>query len=169
MSDLKIHAAVWRQAGAELNDAAEVSKARGNVALAAVMEALGYLATIVGDNYGETARQPPAAPVATLWSFACAPGGVAIAAHLDAAPARLTVEGGAIVCVPLTAGNAPPPSGRFGPPAPVPPDRPYPRPPADPDAGWRDDSYPPRDCDRCGKSYRGPPVYCSLKCALDDA
>ena len=34
---------------------------------------------------------------------------------------------------------------------------------------YRDDSYPERDCDRCGKPYCGPAVYCSLECAAVDA
>lgn len=37
-----------------------------------------------------------------------------------------------------------------------------------PDA-YRDDRFPERACDRCGKLYRGPAVYCSLTCALADA
>ena len=37
-----------------------------------------------------------------------------------------------------------------------------------PDA-YSDDSFAPRECDRCGKLYRGPAVYCSLTCALADA
>lgn len=32
-----------------------------------------------------------------------------------------------------------------------------------------DASYEPRACDRCGCSYRGPAVYCSLECAMADA
>lgn len=34
-----------------------------------------------------------------------------------------------------------------------------------------DVSYPIRNCDnaRCGKAYRGPAVYCSHACAIDDA
>jgi hypothetical protein len=42
----------------------------------------------------------------------------------------------------------------------------------DPDAGanpYRDDSFPERTCDHCGKPYRGPAVYCSLDCAVSDA
>jgi hypothetical protein len=49
-------------------------------------------------------------------------------------------------------------------------------PDADPDAvaktrpnPYRDDSFPERDCDHCGKPYRGPAVYCSLDCAVSDA
>jgi hypothetical protein len=37
------------------------------------------------------------------------------------------------------------------------------------DDGYRDDSLPERACDCCGQRYRGPAVYCSLKCALKDA
>lgn len=36
-------------------------------------------------------------------------------------------------------------------------------------AAYRDDAYPQRVCDRCRGLYRGPAVYCSLQCALDDA
>jgi hypothetical protein len=36
-------------------------------------------------------------------------------------------------------------------------------------AAYRDDHFPERNCDRCGKPYRGPAVYCSLDCALADA
>jgi hypothetical protein len=41
-------------------------------------------------------------------------------------------------------------------------------------AGSADDAYwdvrlEERACDRCGKPYRGPAVYCSLACALEDA
>jgi DNA polymerase III epsilon subunit-like protein len=32
-----------------------------------------------------------------------------------------------------------------------------------------DHRFPERACDRCGKPYRGPAVYCSLKCAMEDA
>lgn len=39
----------------------------------------------------------------------------------------------------------------------------------DPPASYRDDTFPERLCDRCSQLYRGPAVYCSLKCALDDA
>lgn len=31
---------------------------------------------------------------------------------------------------------------------------------------YRDDSFPERHCDECGRPYRGPAVFCSLKCAL---
>jgi hypothetical protein len=31
-----------------------------------------------------------------------------------------------------------------------------------------DPSFPERACDCCGKLYRGPSVYCSLECAMDD-
>jgi hypothetical protein len=37
------------------------------------------------------------------------------------------------------------------------------------EASYRDDTFPERLCDRCGTLYRGPAVYCSLQCALDDA
>jgi hypothetical protein len=37
-----------------------------------------------------------------------------------------------------------------------------------PDA-YRDDTFEPRECDKCGKLYRGPAVYCSLTCAVSDA
>jgi hypothetical protein len=33
-------------------------------------------------------------------------------------------------------------------------------------AAYRDDSYPERACDHCGKPYRGPAVFCSLECAI---
>lgn len=36
-------------------------------------------------------------------------------------------------------------------------------------AAYRDDAFPERSCDRCGTSYRGPAVYCSLDCAVADA
>lgn len=36
-------------------------------------------------------------------------------------------------------------------------------------AAYRDDTYPERACDRCGATYQGPAVYCSLKCAVADA
>lgn len=36
-------------------------------------------------------------------------------------------------------------------------------------ASYVDESCEERPCDRCGKSYRGPAVYCSLECALADA
>ena len=32
-----------------------------------------------------------------------------------------------------------------------------------------DPACPPRACDKCGALYRGPAVYCSLKCAMEDA
>jgi len=32
-----------------------------------------------------------------------------------------------------------------------------------------DPAFIERECDRCGVRYRGPAVYCSLKCALEDA
>ena len=34
---------------------------------------------------------------------------------------------------------------------------------------YRDDRFPERPCDRCGKPYRGPAVYCSLTCAIAHA
>jgi hypothetical protein len=34
---------------------------------------------------------------------------------------------------------------------------------------YRDDTYEERACDCCSRPYRGPAVYCSLTCALDDA
>lgn len=34
---------------------------------------------------------------------------------------------------------------------------------------YRDDTFPERLCDGCGKLYRGPAVYCSLECAVGDA
>jgi hypothetical protein len=37
------------------------------------------------------------------------------------------------------------------------------------DDPYRNDFYAPRDCDYCGRSYRGPAVYCSLKCAIADS
>lgn len=39
------------------------------------------------------------------------------------------------------------------------------------DRSYIDVSYPLRNCDndRCGKAYRGPAVYCSHACAIDDA
>jgi hypothetical protein len=38
------------------------------------------------------------------------------------------------------------------------------------DLSYLDVSYPLRNCDnaRCGKPYRGPAVYCSHACAIDD-
>jgi hypothetical protein len=36
-------------------------------------------------------------------------------------------------------------------------------------ASYRDDSFPERECDNCGKNYRGPAVYCSFECAIADA
>ena len=32
-----------------------------------------------------------------------------------------------------------------------------------------DPSFNERECDHCGKLYRGPALYCSLTCALSDA
>jgi hypothetical protein len=34
---------------------------------------------------------------------------------------------------------------------------------------YRNENCQKRDCDFCGKPYRGPAVYCSLECALADA
>jgi len=34
---------------------------------------------------------------------------------------------------------------------------------------YRDKSCLARPCDRCDKVYRGPAVYCSFQCAVDDA
>jgi len=34
---------------------------------------------------------------------------------------------------------------------------------------YDDARFTPRPCDRCGKTYRGPAVYCSLACAQADA
>jgi ribosomal protein S27AE len=36
-------------------------------------------------------------------------------------------------------------------------------------AAYVDPAYSERLCDRCGKPYQGPAVYCSLECALADA
>ena len=36
-------------------------------------------------------------------------------------------------------------------------------------AKYRNENCRQRNCDHCGKPYRGPAVYCSLQCALDDA
>lgn len=36
-------------------------------------------------------------------------------------------------------------------------------------AAYHDPNYPERPCDRCGKSYNGPAVYCSIECAIADA
>jgi hypothetical protein len=36
-------------------------------------------------------------------------------------------------------------------------------------AAYRDDTCEERDCDYCGRPYRGPAVYCSLECAEADA
>ena len=33
---------------------------------------------------------------------------------------------------------------------------------------YADARYVERCCDCCGKPYKGPAVYCSLKCALED-
>jgi hypothetical protein len=37
------------------------------------------------------------------------------------------------------------------------------------EAAYFDESYPERLCDYCGKPYRGPAVYCALRCAIADA
>ena len=37
------------------------------------------------------------------------------------------------------------------------------------EASYRNPSFFARKCDHCGKTYRGPAVYCSLECALADA
>lgn len=37
------------------------------------------------------------------------------------------------------------------------------------DASYHDPTCPPRNCDKCGKVYTGPAVYCSLECAVADA
>lgn len=34
---------------------------------------------------------------------------------------------------------------------------------------YRNESCRKRLCEKCGKPYRGPAVYCSLECALADA
>lgn len=34
---------------------------------------------------------------------------------------------------------------------------------------YADPAFSERMCDRCGKRYRGPAVYCSLACAIADA
>jgi hypothetical protein len=34
---------------------------------------------------------------------------------------------------------------------------------------YRDDKFEPELCHHCGKSYRGPALYCSLQCAQNDA
>jgi hypothetical protein len=34
---------------------------------------------------------------------------------------------------------------------------------------YQDDRFEERPCDHCLKLYRGPAVYCSLKCAVADA
>lgn len=34
---------------------------------------------------------------------------------------------------------------------------------------YDDPSFPERTCDKCGRQYRGPAVYCSLECAVADA
>ncbi|HEV8503680.1 MAG TPA: hypothetical protein VGR63_19065 [Casimicrobiaceae bacterium] len=36
-------------------------------------------------------------------------------------------------------------------------------------SAYVDDAFEPRACDRCGKTYQGPAVYCSLECAVADA
>ena len=37
------------------------------------------------------------------------------------------------------------------------------------DAAYDDAHFSERKCDRCGKPYRGPAVYCSFACAEADA
>lgn len=37
------------------------------------------------------------------------------------------------------------------------------------DDPYTDPAYTSRPCDRCGKWYRGPAVYCSRECAIEDA
>lgn len=37
------------------------------------------------------------------------------------------------------------------------------------EAAYADARFAERACDRCGKLYRGPAVYCQLTCALEDA
>jgi len=37
------------------------------------------------------------------------------------------------------------------------------------EAMYADERFDERACDHCGKPYRGPAVYCSLKCAQADA
>ena len=37
------------------------------------------------------------------------------------------------------------------------------------EAAYRNDKFPERACDHCGSLYRGPAVYCSLGCAIEDA
>jgi hypothetical protein len=34
---------------------------------------------------------------------------------------------------------------------------------------YHDPAYPARTCESCGKSYTGPAIYCSLRCAVEDA
>jgi predicted amidophosphoribosyltransferase len=34
---------------------------------------------------------------------------------------------------------------------------------------YRDQRFVERACDRCGKAYQGPAVYCSFECAVADA
>lgn len=36
-------------------------------------------------------------------------------------------------------------------------------------ASYHDDTCTPRPCDKCGKVYCGPAVYCSFECAIADA
>jgi hypothetical protein len=36
-------------------------------------------------------------------------------------------------------------------------------------ARYRDDSFPSQVCEKCGQTYHGPAVYCSLDCAVADA
>lgn len=37
------------------------------------------------------------------------------------------------------------------------------------ESAYTDAAYQPRPCDRCGKTYQRPAVYCSLACAIADA
>jgi len=34
---------------------------------------------------------------------------------------------------------------------------------------YQDDRFPERQCDYCNRRYRGPAVYCSLRCAIADS
>lgn len=37
------------------------------------------------------------------------------------------------------------------------------------EVSYWDPGCPPRQCDKCGQTYTGPAVYCSLRCATADA
>ena len=37
------------------------------------------------------------------------------------------------------------------------------------DDPYRDEAFVERACDHCGKSYRGPAVYCSFECTVADS